>query len=185
MFHYTYLRVALILLYFTLCSACGGPPEEAETDPGDTTPQATDINYVGGGTQAPDTIQEPPPYDSPFISADPTPTSFVWVGDIRQAITMVQDDRSLRILVWFENRNCTECNTIKSEIFTDEDVLKSSRNWLFVLMDTERDRNQSDYMLGDADPPAVIMLDSSGNEYRRYIGTFDKEQFLTMLRDWR
>ncbi|HEX9744393.1 MAG TPA: hypothetical protein VGB30_03105, partial [bacterium] len=123
------IRISLILIYFTLCQACGAPdnaPEQAAQSN-----VATDVNYIGGGTQAPYETQEPE-YNSPMIPDDHVPTALAWAGSIRQAISLAGSDRKYRIIVWFENQNCAECNQVRTDVFNDPDVIAETRYWLFV-----------------------------------------------------
>lgn len=188
MFNYSVIRMIVILLYFTLCSACGNPadtdtPVEENGDDGTTT--ASDINYIGGGTQAPDPIEREREYQSPMMSRDPTPTRLNWVASVGQATRAAGEANSnYKIILWFTNDECVGCTTVERDVFTDPTVLANSRKWLFVKMDTERNEDRVQYYLGDADAPAFVFLDKRGNEYRKYFGIVNAEEFANMLLIW-
>ena len=187
MFRFSAFRIAVMLSYFTLCAACGHPtppntnqtPQEAST-----TSTAGDVNFIGGGTQAPELTQEPEAYHSPSNISGP-PSALAWVSDIDAAVRRADRDRNLKIILWFRNTDCTECLQIEQNIFTDPDVLAVSDNWLFVKLDTAVNPDRANYYLHGASPPAMRFLDQMGHEYRRYNGAFTKEEFITMLQTWR
>ena len=75
MLNFTPVRIAIILLYFVACTACGKPPEvQTGTEPESST-IASDINFIGGGTQAPDIEPDEQEYRSPTLSTPPPPTT--------------------------------------------------------------------------------------------------------------
>src|SRR3990172_8425951 len=98
--HTTMFRMGLILMYFMLLGACGGPkdsaPPESQDDGGVA---AGDINFIGGGTQAPEENLQEHDYQSPFIDKKNTPTSLKWVSSINQAKDLAGKDRKYRIIV--------------------------------------------------------------------------------------
>jgi thiol:disulfide interchange protein len=98
---------------------------------------------------------------------------------------MTQRDKNYKIIVWFRDANCVDCLNIERDVFNDPDVIKSSDRWLFVKMDTALNADRANYYLHGGDPPALVFLDSTGNEYRRYTGTFTKAEFINMLQTWR
>jgi len=179
-------RILLLLTYFALCSACGKPPEKKPPalQPEQPLSTASDINYIGGGTQAPSSNLPPEAYDSPMISAPPPPKSLTWVSDINTAVRMAQNNRRYDIMLWFRNDECQECLEIERTLFLDPDIIEAGRNWLFVKIDTRVNRERAKYYLGNADPPAFIVLDQKGYASRRQYGPVTKEQLITMLQTW-
>lgn len=183
-----YSLIAFLLVAFILAAGCGGSrgqtdSEEDESATRETT--ADDINFIGGGTQAPEPIAEEQPYDSPFISDTHAPTTLNWQPSVGQAVRVAEGDNKYKIIVWFRSNECVDCLGIEREIFTNKDVLANSKRWLFVKIDTELMPDSAEYYLHGADPPALVFLDKLGNEYRRLYGTFTKDEFVTMLRTWR
>jgi len=180
------VRILLILAFFLTCSACGSsdePEQSATTDTGTT--EATDVNYLGGGTAPPDTSPDPEEYRSPVISMPPPPTEISWAPSVDHAIRTAQRDEDKRILVWFRNDECGDCIMMERDVFTDPDVIAATRDWLFVRVNTEQMEEGSEYLLAGSQPPAMVFLDKMGNSYRKYNGTVDSEQFINMLRTWR
>lgn len=165
--------------------ACGKAPDKTPSATQDSTVQQSgDINFIGGGTQAPESTVDDT-YHSPGMKYKPTRTSLNWVSNLDQAVRLIQTDRKKRIIVWFENDKCVECKNIRQTIFSDPDVIAASENWIFVSYNTEINKKESEYMLKEADPPVLIFIGHTGNEYRRRIGTFTKDEFIYMLNNYR
>jgi thiol:disulfide interchange protein len=183
-----YTQIAVVLVCFIFAAACGGSRGEPGTDTdksGSTESTAGDINFIGGGTQAPQPRVEDRPYDSPFISDTQIPSTLNWQASVDQAVRTAGGDNKYKIILWFRSDECIECLQIEREIFTDNDVLANSRKWLFVKVDTKVTPEAGEYYLHGADPPALVFLDKQGNEYNRHYGAFTKDEFVTMLRTWR
>jgi thiol:disulfide interchange protein len=184
MLRFSIVRIALVLIYFMLCAACGKPSNRpANTNQGALS-TAGDVNFIGGGTQPPNITPAEEPYHSPS-NLPSQPTALSWVSDINAAIQMAQRDRGYKIILWFRNSECAECVTIERDVFTHPDVLAASDRWIFVKIDTSLNSDRADYYLHGADPPALRFLDQQGHEYRSYNGTFTKDELVTMLRTWR
>jgi thiol:disulfide interchange protein len=188
MFKFSIARMIVVLLYFTLCSACGKPASQPQPTPdgeNGTTSRADDINYVGGGTQAPEPLQKEEEYRSPTISREPAPTNLRWAPSIGAAVRITEDgNNNYKIIVWFTGSGCVDCTAIEQDIFKDADVLANSRRWIFVRVNVDDDPEQSEYYLKEADPPAFVFLDQRGLEYRQHIGIVTKEEFVSMLMTW-
>lgn len=181
------VRILVILVYFLICTACGSPgdqPAQAD-DQSDSNGVATDINFIGGGTQSPDIEPEEEEYRSPTLSTDPAPTELTWLSTIEQAVRMAENDNLMKICVFFHNADCVDCPVIERDVLTDPEVISNSRNWLFVKIDTGRNPDRTRYYLQGADPPAFVFLDKLGNQYKKYIGTVSVDEFVTMLTTWR
>jgi thioredoxin-related protein len=180
------IRVLVIMVYFLACTACGQPSGQAAQNNGDSNQgsAATDINFIGGGTQAPDIQQEEQPYRSPNIDSLP-PTELNFFSTIDQAVRIAGNDNRYRICVFFYNNECDECTTIEQVVFLDPEVIRISKYWLFVKVDASQNRDLTNYYIQGAEPPAFVFLDRTGNEYRKYFGTVSTEEFLTMLNNWR
>ncbi len=183
MFNYSFVRIAVVTMYFLLCSACGTPADDpsSDQDSEDNGLTATDINFVGGGSQTPDLEPEEEPYRSPTLSGDPPPTMLTWIPTIEQAVRLAEHDRDIRIIVWAVSESCDECPGIERDVFTDPDVIAVSREWYFVNLDVDRNAEQAEYLLHGADPPALVFLDNHGYEYDRYYGTFTAAELENML----
>ena len=181
-------RIAFLLICFMVCSACGKPrdtsPKAAAEQP-KSTGTASDINFIGGGSQIP----EPPPQDRPYNSAatgmEENPTSLSWAPDVNMALRIANKNRDYKIIVWFRNPECPDCVKIEREVFTDPGVIRASHKRLWVKLDTGVNRDQAQYYLHGADPPALVFLDINGNEFRHYYGSFTKEDLVSMLTNWR
>ncbi len=186
MFRYSYARITLILTYFLICSACGAPRDDTSADdqPDSQTSTASDINFIGGGSQLPDPVEEERPYDSPMIDTEAPPTRLNWSRSIRSAIRAAGERGDRKIIVWFTNPDCVECQAVEQDVFTHEDVLANSKRWIFVRLDTDQSRDQAQYYLHGSEPPALVFLDQRGNEYRRFHGTVTVEEFVNMLIIW-
>lgn len=191
MFRFSIFRLAVLAAYFLLCMACGQPrakvkvpgiENQGNPDTGSVS-TSSDINFIGGGSQAPEPANNPAPYDSPFISLKPDPTSLMWVSDISEAIRLAKRGK-YKIIVWFRKQGCAECIAIERNIFTDPEVFKVSRPWLFVKIDTEVNKDRAEYYLQGADPPALVFLDREGHEYKRYFGAFTRDELISMMTHW-
>jgi len=171
-----------------VCTACGRPADRnasggSSDDEGRT---ATDINYIGGGTQAPETEEGTSEYRSPTLSSAPPPTSLTWASSIDQAVRLAQRDERKRVIAYFYSENCADCRTIERDVFANPDVIAASRNWVFVKVDSEKNPELSEYyMTSSGSPPAFCFVDKMGHTYRRYFGLVTPEEFVTMLRTWR
>lgn len=187
MYTFSPLRILVILVYFTVCTACGQPADQPSQNgsEADENPSATDVNFIGGGMQPPDIEQEEEPYRSPTLSMLPPPTELNFFSTIEQAVRMADSDDRYRICVFFYNDDCDECRTIMQEVFQDNDVIKETRYWLFVKIDTDTNRDRTQYYIQGAEPPAFIFLDKTGNGYRKYFGPVTSGEFITMLTTWR
>jgi thioredoxin-related protein len=185
MLNFTPVRFLIILLYFVACTACGKAPEvQTDTEAEDGT-TATDVNFLGGGTQAPEIEPEEPEYRSPSLSTPPPPTTIAWYPTIEQAVRVAQRNENKKIIVWFRNNECSDCITVEREVFTDPDVIALTRRWLFVKIDTDRMPERAEYLLAGGEPPAFVFLDENGNGYRHHYSSVTSEEFMTMLREWR
>ncbi|HDS30856.1 MAG TPA: thioredoxin family protein [Firmicutes bacterium] len=187
MFRYSIARMIVLLLYFTLCSACGKPapqPDSGTADTGETGSRASDINYLGGQTIGGDTEAKPEEYRSPMMSGDPPPTRLNWAPSVGVAVRSAEQQNKYKIIVWFTSKDCIDCMTIEQEIFKDSEVLANSKNWIFVRMDCDNDPDQCNYYLAGASPPAFAFLDQRGQKYRQHIGMLTTEEFVYMLKTW-
>lgn len=181
------IRILVILVYFMVCTACGSPSEQADqnANAADQDSSATDINFIGGGSQTPDIEPEEEPYRSPTLSTLPPPTELNFFSTIDQAVRTAQNDDRYKICLFFYNSDCDECRTIEQTVFQDPDVVSITRYWLFVKVDTELNEDRAQYYIQDGEPPAFVFLDKTGNSYRKYFGTVTSEEFITMLTEWR
>jgi hypothetical protein len=187
MFRFSVVRMAAIMLYFMACTVCGCPahkPPPVEQNLPVSTAEATDINFIGGGTQAP-VIEDDNEYRSPTLSTAPPPTSLTWISSIDQATRLAERDNNTKVILWFRNDACSDCLSFERDVLTNPDVIGASAHWLFVKVDTERNEDRAEYYLHGADPPALVFLDKLGHEYRRQYGAVTPEEFVTMLRTWR
>ena len=184
-------RKAYFIIILVLC--LGVPfcnrPKEKTPGPSDQPPEdskvATDINFIGQGTQSPDLSGNEKPYHSPTLSTPPPPTSLKWTASIQSAINIANKDNQYKIFVWFSSKNCEECITIERDVFTNKEVLKNSGKWLFVKLDAERDKNETEYYLKGGAPPAILCLDMMGHAYRKQFGPVTVEEMVTILQTWR
>jgi len=170
-------------MYFLLCSVCGAPADDTATseDTDSEGATASDINFIGGGSQTPDLEPEEEPYRSITLSTDPPPTSLTWIPTIEQAVRLAERDRNIKIIVWAVSEACVECQAIERDVLTNTDVIAVSRNWYFVKLDVDRNPDKAEYLLHGADPPALVFLDNQGYEYDRYYGAFTAEELEGML----
>jgi len=185
MFNYTPIRMGLILIYFLLCNACGAPADTSQQSAAGNENVTGDVNFVGGGTSAPEIPKEEEPYRSPTLSADPPPESLTRAPSIEQARRIAQGNNKYKIMAWFHGKDCVECPDIERKILADPDVIKASKNWIYVFIDVDVNPDRSEYYLKGGDPPAFMALDAGGYVYRKNFGVVTKDQFLTMLTDWR
>ncbi|MCX6644818.1 MAG: hypothetical protein NTY09_00450 [bacterium] len=187
MYTFSPIRLLVIMVYFLACTACGQPAGQtaqnsSDADQGST---ATDINFIGGGTQAPDIQPVEEPYRSPTLSTLPPPTELNFFSTIDQAVRIAEGDDRYRICVFFFNNECDECRTIEQTVFLDPEVVKLTRYWLFVKVDSDQNQDLTNYYIQGAEPPAFVFLDRTGNEYRKYFGPVSSEEFITMMTGWR
>jgi hypothetical protein len=187
MFHFSTFRIAILLLYFTFCSACGKTSDKnpkVQTEPQGSTSSASDINYIGGGSKMPEPVVTEKPYNSESTGPVEQLTSLTWAPDVESAIRIAEGNKNYKIIVWFRNAGCKECVKIEQEIFTDADVVKAGKNRLWVKIDTDVNKDQADYYLHGAGAPALLFLDRTGHEYRSYFGAFSKSDMMGMLTNW-
>jgi len=183
MFNFAPVRMFIILLYFLTCTACGHPADEPgqADEPVDNSTYASDVNFIGGGTQTPDVQPVEEPYHSPTLSTPPPPSNLTWLSSIEQAVRMSERNNRYRVILWLRNEGCDECAQIERDVFTDTDVISKSRYWYFVKVDTDRNPEAALDLLHGADPPALVFLDNRGYEYDRFYGTFSAAELATML----
>lgn len=185
MLNYTSARLIFILAFFLFCSACGGGTEQPSDQPvEDEGRVADDVNYLGGGTQAPEREEEEEEYRSPTLSSDPPPTALTWVSSVEQATATARRDERKKVIAWFVNDRCNECRDIEREVLQNPDVIAESRRWLFVRIDTDDNPEAARYYLSGGSAPAFAFIDKYGAVYRRYFGSVTPEEFVTMLRTW-
>jgi hypothetical protein len=183
MFRISIVRIAILMIYFTLCSACGKPHDtvakKAAEQPSSTT--ASDINFIGGGNQVPTPVGATEPGSG---TQGASTSALTWAPDVDMAVSIAGGNRDYKIVVWFTNPDCDDCVKIEQTLFSDPDVIKASAHRLWVRMDTSVSKNQSEYYLHGAEPPALVFLDTSGREFRHYYGSFTKEDLVGMLTTW-
>ncbi len=178
--------MAFILVFFLICTACGKPADQATQSSNQANDDliATDVNFIGGGTQAPELIEEEEPYRSPTLSTPPPPTTLNWAPSIQHAMNAAEKNERYRIMAWFTNKNCIDCPVIERNVFTDGDVISASRDWIFVEIDTDKNLDAAEYYLAGASPPAFLAMDKLGHAYKRYYGSITAEDFKTLLETW-
>lgn len=91
------------------------------------------------------------------------------------------------MLYFMKGRDCPECMIIEQQVFSDPEVIKNGRNWVFVRIDVDVQKDIAEYY-NITSVPAFISLDSYGNVSRTHIcetdGSVDAEKFSRMLFDW-
>lgn len=185
MFHYTPIRIILILVYFLFCTACGAPSEQPPDQPlAEGERVADDVNFLSRGTQPPSMEEEEPEYRSPTLSTAPPPTALTWVSSVEQAAATAKRDGHKKVIGWFVSDNCPECREIEEDVLQNPDVAAESRRWLFVRINTDRDPEAANYYLSGGSAPAFTFIDQNGGVYRRYFGSVTPEEFITMLKTW-
>jgi len=185
MFYYAPVRMAVILVYFLTLSACGAPADTGQESTAAGENVAGDINFIGGGTAAPEITPEEEPYHSPTLSAGPPPESLTRASSIEQAKRTAQSNDKYKIMVWFHGADCVDCSEIEREILNDPDVINAASNWIFVFIDVDKNPERANYFLNNGDPPAFVAIDAYGATLRKKFGMVTKEEFLTMLQIWR
>jgi len=186
MLNHSAARIAVILLYFIVCTACGNPRDtgaQSSNPPSDVS-TADNVNFLGGGTNPPEIPRQEEPYHSPTLSTPPPPTALTWVPSIGQAVRIIERDDKLKILAWFRSSSCVDCPAIERDVFANPDVIAASKGWVFVKVDVDANKEAAEYYLAGASPPAFLAIDKKGNTYRRKFGTVTVEEFVTMLKTW-
>ena len=177
--------MVFILVYFLMCGACGKPADTTQQSTAGNENVASDPNNLGGGTAAPEITKDVEPYHSPTLSGGPPPVSLTRAPSIEQARRIAEGNNKYKIMAWFHGKDCVECPDIERNVLADPDVIKASENWIYVFIDVDVNPDRSEYYLKGGDPPAFMALDSGGYVYERKFGTVTKDEFLTMLTDWR
>jgi thioredoxin-related protein len=131
-------------------------------------------------------LKKPPnePYSSEYVKKMPTPERLNWVG-LDQALQMIRNERSrTKAVVYFGSKSpCEACEKIEKFVFTDPQVLKYSKNWVFVRVDYDVQKNTAKYYHIDK-VPAFKFLDNRGFAYKTFIGPVNAEDFAEMLLIW-
>jgi len=186
MFNYTPIRMGLILIYFLLCTACGAPAETPQEEPAaDDGTLAGDVNFIGGGTAAPEMPADDEPYHSPTLSSGPPPETLTRAPSIEQATRILGNNNRLKIMVWFYGDECFDCREFERDVLADKDVIAASKDWIYVFVDVDINADRAEYYLTGGSPPAFMAMDAGGNVYRKRFGIVTKEEYLAILLDWR
>ncbi len=176
----------LLLLSMTVCvlSSCGGKGKSLEEMNRDPAQQGKipDEQSIG----SPHELYDPPEkeYKSEYIKRKPIPTSLNWVSlDSALRITAGQNAKTKAVLYFASKESSAECRKIEKEVFTDKQVLKYSKPWVFVRINYDVQEDLAKFYHIDS-VPAFKALDHKGHAYKTYIGTVTAEQFAWMLLDW-
>jgi len=176
----------LLLLSLTVCvlTSCGGRGkslDEMNRDPAQQgkVPEKETL-------KAPHELYDPPEkeYKSAYIKRKPIPSRLNWV-DLNSALQMTSGKyaESKAILFFASKEPNAECKKIEEEVFTDKNVLKNSRRWVFVRINYDVREDLAKFYHIDS-VPVFKALDHKGHAYKTYNGTVNAEQFAWMLLDW-
>ncbi|MBU1023598.1 thioredoxin family protein [bacterium] len=135
---------------------------------------------------APHELYNPPEeeYKSAYVKKKPVPTALNWVS-LNSALKMISGEKAEKkaILYFASKVGCDECGIIEKEVFTDKQVLKNSRKWIFVKINYDVEKDLAEYYHVDS-VPAFKAVSQKGNVYKTFTGTVNAEQFAWMLQDW-
>ena len=139
---------------------------------------------------SPSQLQKPATeeYESGVISKKKDPSRLRWVS-FNQALKMTHGEKTkLKAILYFASKApCKECEILEEEIFTDPQVLKLSKRWVFVRINIDVNKViAEEYKITSV--PAFKALDHFGHDYKTHVcetdGPIDLEKFRWMLQYW-
>ena len=176
-----FLLLSLTVSILTSCGTFGSSEEDQHRDPAQQgeLPEKQTLS-------APHELYNPPEeeYKSAYVDKKPMPTALNWVS-LDSALSSISGKKAKKkaILYFASKKTCEECTIIEKEVFTDKLVLKNSRNWLFVQIKYDVQKDLAEYYHIDS-VPAFKAVGNRGNAYKTFTGTVNAEQFAWMLLDW-